>query len=67
MMCAGINSRALTTLFEVAGAEGQRRAVSLSVSYLEVYNEAVRDLLVKEAGSLEVSGIPAGQLSPGAT
>lgn len=64
--CAGINSRALHTLFEVAGAEGRRRPVSLSVAFLEVYNEAVRDLLVRDSGALEVSGIPAGQLPEGA-
>ena len=64
---AGINSRALHTLFEVASAEGRRRPVSLSVAFLEVYNEAVRDLLVRDSGALEVSGIPAGQLPEGAT
>jgi hypothetical protein len=40
--------------------------VSLSVAFLEVYNEAVRDLLVGDSGALEVSGIPAGQLPEGA-
>ena len=64
---AGINSRALHTLFEVAGAGGRRRPVSLNVAFLEVYNEAVRDLLVRDSGALEVSGIPAGQLPEGTT
>lgn len=41
--------------------------MSLSVAFLEVYNEAVRDLLVRDSGALEVSGIPAGQLPEGAT
>ena len=41
--------------------------MSLSVAFLEVYNEAVRDLLVRDSGALEVSGIPAGQLPKGAT
>jgi Kinesin motor domain len=64
-MYAGIYSRALNTLFEVAAAEEQQGAMSLSVAFMEVYNEAVRDLLVRESGAMEVSGIPAGQLSQG--
>lgn len=59
---AGINCRALETLFEVAATEEPECSMTLSVSFLEVYNEAVRDLLVKDAAALEVSGIPAGQL-----
>jgi hypothetical protein len=51
----------------VASAEGQQRPVSLSVAFLEVYNEAVRDLLVRDSAALEVSGIPAGQLPEGGT
>lgn len=45
--------------------------MTLSVAFLEVYNEAVRDLLVTNAGkdsaALDVSGIPAGQLAGRAT
>ncbi len=53
-------------LFDVVAAELER-AVAISVAFLEVYNDTVRDLLVagKDAAPLEVSGLAAGQLGPG--
>ncbi|PSC71702.1 kinesin KIFC3 isoform X4 isoform A [Micractinium conductrix] len=64
----GLSVRALRALFEITSAEaadGQRR--SITVSMLEVYNEALRDLLTaaEASGKLDVSAMGAGQLAAG--
>ncbi|PRW21080.1 kinesin KIFC3 isoform X3 isoform B [Chlorella sorokiniana] len=64
----GLSVRALQALFDITATEaegGHRRTIS--VSMLEVYNEALRDLLAAgaEAAKLDVSAMGAGQLAPG--
>ncbi|KAL4420520.1 hypothetical protein ABPG75_010176 [Micractinium tetrahymenae] len=63
----GLSVRALKALFDITAAEaehGARRAIS--VSMLEVYNEALRDLLQSDAAKpLDVSAMGAGQLATG--
>ncbi|OMH85296.1 Kinesin-like protein 5 [Zancudomyces culisetae] len=47
----GIIFLTMEELFKRVELENETQEVSLSVSYLEVYNEAIRDLLVSEGGS----------------
>ncbi|WIA19756.1 hypothetical protein OEZ85_005672 [Tetradesmus obliquus] len=79
----GINTRALQELFSIAADEVDH-SWSFQVAMLEIYNEAVRDLLAMSASigggsgaasaaavaaaasahTVEVSGLPAGELPP---
>ncbi|KAL4436364.1 hypothetical protein ABPG77_009926 [Micractinium sp. CCAP 211/92] len=63
----GLSVRALKALFDITAAEAQDGAQrAISVSMLEVYNEALRDLLQSEAAKpLDVSAMGAGQLVAG--
>ncbi|GAX76596.1 hypothetical protein CEUSTIGMA_g4042.t1 [Chlamydomonas eustigma] len=64
----GINVRALQDLFSIASEEGGVSSWQLSVSMMEIYNEAVHDLLrtsTELEKSLEVSGLGPGELPAG--
>ena len=64
----GINQRALLELFSVVEERGDDWDYSIVVSVLEIYNEAVRDLLsVSCSERLEVKQGPAGVYVPGLT
>jgi len=69
----GISVRALQTLFEMIAEDekhaGPGASRTIQVSMLEIYNDAVRDLLRNKgdvAAALDVSGMGPGQLPPDA-
>mmetsp|Transcript_20588 Transcript_20588/g.45089 ORF Transcript_20588/g.45089 Transcript_20588/m.45089 type:complete len:554 (-) Transcript_20588:44-1705(-) len=62
----GINVRALQELFRIAGEEGADHGWGVEVSMMEIYNEAVHDLLRSEVTKpLDVSALGPGELPPG--
>jgi len=71
----GVNVRALKELFRLKEARQQDYIYDLSMTMIEIYNESVRDLLGKDAGTetevdgnrLELRGGPSGATVVGAT
>lgn len=64
----GVNIRALGDLFEKSGTRAAEWKDTIAVSVLEVYNEAINDLLVSGGGDrLEVKQGPQGNHVPGLT
>jgi len=65
----GINVRALQEFFAIAAEEGSDHEWKISVSMMEIYNDAVHDLLLPGSDvaskSLDVAGFGAGELPPG--
>lgn len=54
-MQRGLAPRIFEHLFQrVAEEEGETRRVSLKCQYLEIYNEAISDLLAPEAAQLQL-------------
>ena len=47
----GVNTRALTELFRLAGERANDFTTEITVSILEIYNEQIRDLLINDPKS----------------
>ncbi|GAA5922582.1 kinesin family protein [Sporobolomyces koalae] len=60
----GIVFLIMKDLFARIGAKSDEVDFSLSVSYLEVYNETIRDLLAPESGVLQLRDAPDGTATP---
>lgn len=64
----GVNYRSLEELFKITKERSDEWNYSIHVSFLEIYNESIRDLLAKKGGEgekLEIRQGPAGNFVPG--
>lgn len=56
----GVMTRAVEDIFAAVAAAGESRAFEIKASYMEIYNEEIRDLLAPDAASEKASFTTAG-------